>query len=84
MSNTEYRTVIKFFTRNELYATEIIKELADVYGASVPSYCTVAKWVAEFKDTTRAFEDAPRSDSPPIAPIDESIRAVREVVMHNQ
>ena len=51
MSTTEYRTVIKFFIRNGLDATEIIKELADVYGASVPSYCTIAKWMAEFKDT---------------------------------
>ena len=59
MSNTKYRAVIKFFTPKRLSATEITKELADVYGYSVPSYCSIAKWIAEFKYPTRAFEDAP-------------------------
>ena len=59
MSNTEYRTVIKFFIRKGLNAIEITKQLAGVYGYSAPSYRTVAKWVAEFKDLTQAFEDAP-------------------------
>ena len=52
MSNTEFRAVIKFFTRKGLSATEITEELADVYGDSAPSYRTVAKWVAEFNDPT--------------------------------
>ena len=59
MSSTEYRVVIKLFTRKGLSATEITKELFDIYDDFAPSYRTVAKWVAESKD---AFEDAPRSD----------------------
>ena len=52
MSNTQYRVVIKFFTRKALSATEITKELADVYGHSAPSYCTVVKQVTEFNNPT--------------------------------
>ena len=76
MSNTGYRTIIKLCTRKGLNETEITKELADVYGSSAPSYCIVAKWVAEFKDSTRAFEDAPQSGRPTTALTDESIRTV--------
>lgn len=65
MSNVEYRAVIKFFTRKGLNATEITKELEDVYSDSAPAYRTVAKWVAEFKDPTRGFEDAPHTGRPP-------------------
>ena len=57
MSNIEHRAVIKFFTRKGLSAIEISKELDNVYKDSGPSYRTVAKWVAEFKDPERAFED---------------------------
>ena len=81
MSNTEYRAVIKFFIQKGLIVTEITKHFADVYGDSVPSYCTVAKWRAQFNDSTRAFEDAPRSGRPTTALTDESIRTVEEFVM---
>ena len=76
MSNTEYRAMIKFFTRKGLNATEITKELVDVYGSSASTYHTVAKWIAEFNDPTRALEDVLRSDKPPTALTDESIRSV--------
>ena len=59
-------------------ATEIIKELTDVYGDSALSYRTVTKRVAEFNDSTRAFKDAPRNGWIPIALINESIRAVHK------
>ena len=64
MSNAEYRIVINFFTREELSATQMTKELADVCGDSTASFRTVAKWVAEFKDPTRVFDDASRSAPP--------------------
>ena len=57
--NVEHRAVIKFFTRKGSNAIEISKELDNVYKDSVPSFGTVAKWVAKFKDTERGFEDAP-------------------------
>ena len=43
MSNTEYRTVIKFFTRKGLSATKRAKELADIYDDSTPLYRIVVK-----------------------------------------
>ena len=55
--------------------------MTNAYGHSAPSYCTDAKWVAEFKDLTGAYRDAPRSSRLSTALTDESIRAVEEVVM---
>ena len=77
MSNIEHRAVIKFFTRKGLNAIEISKELDTVYKDSAPSYCTVAKWLAEFKDPERGFEDAPRMGPPSTITADKSIEARR-------
>ena len=76
MSNIEHRAVIKFFIRKELNAIEISKELDNVYKHSALSYHTVANWVAKFKDTERAFEDAPRMSRPSTITADENIEAV--------
>jgi transposase len=84
MSDIEHRAVIKFFTRKGLNATEIHKELDDVYKDSAPSYRTVAKWVAEFKDPERDFEDAPRSGRPSTTTIDENIQAIERIVMRDR
>jgi transposase len=59
MFNIEHQTVIKFFTLKGLNATEINKELDNIYRDSTPSYRTITKWVAEFRKAERGFEDAP-------------------------
>ena len=84
MTNIEYRAVIKFFTRKELNAIEISKELDNVYKDSAPSYCTVTKWVAEFKHPERGFEDAPRIGRPSTMTTDENIEAVERIVMRDR
>ena len=84
MSNIEHRAVIKFFTRKGLNAIEISKKLDNVYKDSAPSYRTVAKWVAEFKDRERAFEDAPRTGRPSAITADENIEAVERIVMRDR
>ena len=84
ISNIEHRAVIKFFTRKGLNTTEISKELDNVYQDSAPSYRTVIKWVAEFKDPERAFEDAPRMGRPSTITAVENIEAVERIVMHDR
>ena len=81
MSNIEHRAVIKFFTRKQFNAFEINKELENVYKDSAPSYRTVAKWVAEFKDPERAFEDAPRMGRSSTITANENIQAVERIIM---
>ena len=76
VSNIEHPAVIKFSIRKRLNATEISKELNNVYKDSAPSYRSVAKWVAEFKDPERGFEDAPRMGRPSTITTDENIEAV--------
>ena len=84
MSNIEHRTVIKFFTRKGLNAIKINKELDNVYKDSAPSYLTVAKWVAEFKDPQRAFEDAPQMGHPSTITADENIETVERIAMRDR
>ena len=84
MSNIEHRAVIKFFIKKGFNAIEISKGLDNVYKDSAPSYRTVAKWVAEFKDPERGFEDALRMGRPPIITADENIEAVQRIVMRDQ
>ena len=84
MSSIEYRAVIKFFTRKGLSTTKISKELDNIYQDSAPFYRTVAKWVTEFKDPERAFEDAPRMGRPSIITANENIEAVEWIVMRDR
>ena len=84
MLNIEHRTVIKFSTWKGLNTTKISKELDNVYKDSSPSYRTVAKWVAEFKNPERAFEGAPRMDHPSTITTNKNIEAVERIVMRDR
>ena len=84
MSNIEHQAVIKFFTRKGLNAIEISKELDNVYKDSAPSYRTVAKWVAEFNDPERVFEDTPRMDHLSTITTDENIEVLERIVMRDR
>ena len=81
MSNIEHRAVIKFFTRTGLNTTEISKKQGNLYKNSAPSYRAVAKWVTEFRNPARGFEDAPRMGRPSTIVTDENIEAVERIVM---
>ena len=81
MSNIEYPSVIKFFTRKDLNTTEISKKLDNVYKDDAPSYRTVVKWITEFKESTRAFEDSPRTDRLSTITIDQNIEVIERIVM---
>ena len=84
MPNIEHRAVIKFSTRKGLNANEISKELDNAYTDSAPLYCTVAKWVAEFKDPERAFEAAFKMGLLSTIIADENIEAVERIVMRDR
>ena len=85
MLNIGHRVVIKFSAWKGLNITKISKELNNVYKDAAPSYRTVAKYVAEFKDPERAFEDAPRMGCrPSTITVDENIEAVERIVMSDR
>ena len=84
ISNIEHRTVVKFSTWKGLNNTRISKELDNIYKDSAPSYCIVAKWVVEFKDSERAFEDAPRMSLPSTITSDENIETVERIVIRDR
>ena len=83
MSNIDHRAVGNFFTRKGLNTTEISTELNNVYKDFAPLYRTVAKWMAQFKNPKRGFEDALRMSRPSTITIDKNIEAVEWIVMHD-
>ena len=84
MLNIEYRAVIKFFTRKGLNAAEFSKELEDVYKDFAPSYRSVTKWVAEFMNPERAFEDASRIGRPSTITTQENIKTIERIPSRNR
>ena len=47
---------------------------------TAPSYRTIAKWVTEFKDSERSFDDAPRMSRASTVSADENIEALEQIV----
>ena len=86
LKNVEYRVPSdhNVFHPKGLNATEISKELDSVYKYDASSYRTVAKWVAEFKNPERTFEDSLRTGRPSTITINENIEAVERIVMRNR
>ena len=84
MLNIEHRTVIKFSIWKGLNTTEISKELDNVYQDFAPSYCTVTKWVPEFKDSERGLEDAPQVGRSLTITADKNIEVVERIVIRDQ
>ena len=55
-----------------------------VYKDDAPSYCIVAKWVAEFKEPERGFEDSSRTGRPSTITTDENIQVVERIGMRER
>ena len=76
LKNVECRPIVKLFTQKGLHATGISKALYSIYKDDAPSYRTVTKWVTEFKDSERGFEDPLRMGRPSTITTDENIEAI--------
>ena len=74
----------KVFHQKTAECHRISKELDNVYKDSAPSYCTVAKWLTEFKDPERDFEDALLMGHPSTINADESIEALERIVVRDR
>ena len=82
--NIEFRTVIKFLTKEGAKAKEIHRHMADVYCDSSPKYSTVAKWSAEFKRGRDSVEDDLRPGHPADVISQEMIDRVERLVLNNR
>jgi len=64
MLKVEYRTVIKFLSKEGL-ATAVIKQRLDgLYGEAPPSYSTVKEWAKQFRLGRESVQDEPREFDP--------------------
>lgn len=80
----EQRAVIKFFFKKNKPATEIHKELQDVYGTDALSPTQVRYWLSEFKSGRKSIEDEQRSGRPLDTMSQQAIVNVLKVVMEDR
>ena len=55
-----------------------------MYKDDDPSYFTVVKWVAEFKDPKRGFKGLPRTGRPSTITTDQNSQAVQRIGIHDR
>lgn len=84
MDSTEFRVLIKhcfLMGKNTVQAKEWLDK---GYGTSSPSYSTVKKWYAEFKQGRTSTDDAKRSGRPNEAVTDENVKKVHRIVLDDR
>jgi len=79
-----YRAVIEFLTLENVPPQQIHNRMTVVYGVCAPSYATVKRWAAEFRQGRNSFEDEPRSGHPSEAVCEETCRVVENTVLQNR
>jgi transposase len=84
MFKTEYRTVIKFLTKEGKSLAEIKQCLDAAYGESSPSYLTVKEWAEQFRLARESTEDDPRQGRPAEALTPETTAVVQEEVLQDR
>lgn len=81
MDKIEYRSVIKFLTKENESAKNIHERMAKVYGDECPSMATVYRWHSEFKRGRDSAEDDVRSGRPTTSTTDENADTVHDLIM---
>jgi len=79
-----YRAVTEFLTLENVPLQQIHNGMTVVYGEYAPSYATVKRWAAEFRQGRSSLEDESRSGRPSEAVLEENCRAVENTVLQNR
>lgn len=83
MDKLEYRSVIKFLTKEGKTNTEIKDRLEAVYGDASPSFATIKRWHHEFKLGRESIEDDPHTGRPKDVIKQESVDLVESLLLTN-
>jgi len=67
-----YRAVIEFLTLENIPPQQIHNRMTVVHGECAPSYATVKRWAAEFRQG-RNSQDEPQSGRPSVAVCEEKL-----------
>lgn len=84
MFKLEYRSVIKFLTKEGVSPTDIKKRLDAVYGDTSPSFSTVKEWSKQFRLGRESIDDEPRSGRPVEALTEDCVKLVEEEVLSDR
>lgn len=86
MSNLklEYRSVIKFLTKEGHQPKTIRERMVVVYGNDAPSYYVIKFWAKQFRWGRESIEDDSRSGRPKTATNDEMTQKVEAMVLEDR
>lgn len=86
MSNLklEYRSVIKFLTKEGCQPKTIYERMVAVYGDDAPSYYVIKFWSKQFRWGRKSVEDDPRSGRPKTATNGELTQKVEAIVLEDR
>ena len=73
-----YRAVAEFLTTENIPPQQIHNRMTVVYAECAPSYATVKRWAAVFRQGRNSLEDEPLSGRPSEAVCKENCRAVEK------
>jgi len=79
-----YHAVIEFLTLENVPPQQIHNRMTVVYSECAPSYATVKRWAAEFRQGRSSLEDEPQSGRPSEAVCEKNCRAVENTVLQNR
>ena len=84
IDKTEARAVIKYLQKKGMTPKEIHEDMVQTLDDDSPSYSTIKKWAAEFKQGRESIEDDPPSGRPTTSTTDDQAETTHRTVLDDR
>ena len=84
MDKQEACAVIKYLHKKGMTPKAIHEDMVSALGNTSPSYSTIKKWAAEFKQGRESLEDDPRSGSPRSSTAADQVDTIHRMVLEDR